>query len=75
MVLSFRLEVKCPSELRAIVGSLVSSLGGDGDRYSDRITAANNAAGTEQQNNGDGGLELEWPQKSQTQNNGQEGYR
>eukprot|EP00956_Cyclotella_meneghiniana_P011064 scaffold15479_cov65-Cyclotella_meneghiniana.AAC.4 len=33
--------------LRAIVGSHVSSLGGDGDRYGGRITAAGTAGGSE----------------------------
>eukprot|EP00956_Cyclotella_meneghiniana_P016128 scaffold25338_cov64-Cyclotella_meneghiniana.AAC.3 len=33
--------------LRAIGGSLVSSLSGDGDRYGNRITATNTAGGSE----------------------------
>ena len=59
--------------LRAIVGSPVSSIGGDGDRYGGRITAAGTASGSEGVREGVGWVWGGWGRYSEAAGHGRGG--
>ena len=59
--------------IRAIISSLVNSLGGDGDRYGGRITAAGTAAGSEGIREGVGWVWGGWGRYSEANGHGRGG--